>query len=75
MNEFYECIYCKRIIARTEKTEKNFPYCSRCKPKEKQKITGKKQEKTKVIILDNNELSISKYQEEFGDLKWQKKNL
>ena len=35
----------------------------------KQKITGKKQEKTKVIILDNNELSISKYQEEFGDLK------
>ena len=28
-----------------------------------------KQEKTKAIILDDNELSISKYQEEFGDLK------
>ena len=28
-----------------------------------------KQEKTKAIILDNNELSLSKYQEEFGDLK------
>ena len=35
----------------------------------KQKITGEKQEKTKAIILDNNELSLSKYQEEFGDLK------
>ena len=35
----------------------------------KQKITGKKQEKTKAIILDNNELSLSKYLEEFGDLK------
>jgi len=31
--------------------------------------TGEKQEKTKAIILDNNELSLSKYQEEFGDLK------
>jgi hypothetical protein len=28
--EFYECIYCKKVCAMSE----NYPYCSRCKPKE-----------------------------------------
>lgn len=65
------CGYSK--IPKTDKREFNNFLCEQCKDKERNKLkdasaeTTKEKEKPKVVILDDNELSIAKYAEEYPE--------